>query len=37
MENLRMKLRMKMGSLRTEQIHAMTDITDRAAKQIERV
>ncbi|HEY8998119.1 MAG TPA: PadR family transcriptional regulator [Edaphobacter sp.] len=36
-ENLRMALRMKMGSLTTEQIHAVTDIIDAAAKQIERV
>ena len=36
-ENLRMALRMKMGSLTTEQIHAITDIIDAAAKQIERV
>jgi len=35
-ENLRMALRMKMGSLTTEQIHAITDIIDAAAKQIER-
>jgi DNA-binding PadR family transcriptional regulator len=35
-ENLRMTLRMKMGSLTTEQIHAITDIIDAAAKQIER-
>lgn len=37
MENLRMALRLKMGSLTTEQIHAVTDIIDAAAKQIERV
>jgi DNA-binding PadR family transcriptional regulator len=36
-ENLRMALRMKIGSLTTEQIHAVTDIIDAAAKQIERV
>jgi uncharacterized protein YpuA (DUF1002 family) len=36
-ENLRMALRMKMGSLTTEQIHAVTDIIDAAAKQIERI
>ncbi len=36
-ENLRMALRMKMGSLTTEQVHAITDIIDAAAKQIERV
>lgn len=36
-ENLRMALRMKMGSLTTEQIHAVTDIIDAAAKQIERM
>jgi DNA-binding PadR family transcriptional regulator len=36
-ENLRMALRMKMGSLTTEQIHAVTDIIDDAAKKIERV
>jgi DNA-binding PadR family transcriptional regulator len=36
-ENLRMALRMKMGSLTTEQIHQVTDIIDAAAKQIERV
>lgn len=36
-ENLRMALRMKMGSLTTEQIHAITDIIDNAAKQIERI
>ena len=35
-ENLRMALRMKMGSLTTEQIHAITDIIDDAAKKIER-
>lgn len=36
-ENLRMALRMKMGSLTTEQINAVTDIIDNAAKQIERI
>lgn len=36
-ENLRMALRMKTGSLTTEQIHAVTDILDEAAKKIERV
>ena len=36
-ENLRMALRMKVGSLTTEQIHAVTDIIDAAAKQIERI
>jgi len=36
-ENLRMTLRMKLGSLTTEQIHQVTDIIDAAAKQIERV
>src|SRR5215469_10642254 len=36
-ENLRMALRMKMGSLTTEQIHAITDILDTATKQIERI
>jgi uncharacterized protein YpuA (DUF1002 family) len=36
-ENLRMALRMKMGSLTQEQIHAVTDIIDAAAKQIERI
>lgn len=36
-ENLRMALRMKMGSLTTEQINAVTDIIDAAAKQIERI
>lgn len=35
-ENLRMALRLKMGSLTTEQIHAITDILDEATKQIER-
>ena len=36
-ENLRMALRMKMGSLTEEQTHAVTDIIDNAAKQIERI
>jgi DNA-binding PadR family transcriptional regulator len=36
-ENLRMALRMKMGSLTTEQINTVTDIIDAAAKQIERI
>ncbi|WP_260704372.1 PadR family transcriptional regulator [Edaphobacter flagellatus] len=36
-ENLRMALRMKMSSLTAEQINAVTDIIDAAAKQIERV
>lgn len=36
-ENLKMALRMKMGSLTTEQVHAVTDIIDNAAKQIERI
>ena len=35
--NFRMALRMKQGPLTTEQIHAMTDIIDAAAKQIERL
>jgi DNA-binding PadR family transcriptional regulator len=35
--NFRMALRMKRGSLTTEQIHAITDIIDAAAKQIERI
>ena len=35
--NFRMALRMKKGPLTTEQIHAITDIIDAAAKQIERV
>ena len=34
--NFRMALRMKPGPLTTEQIHAITDIIDAAAKQIER-
>jgi len=36
-ENLRMTLRMKLGSLTTEQINQVTDIIDAAAKQVERV
>ena len=36
-ENFRMALRMKKGPLTEEQIHAITDIIDAAAKQIERV
>jgi len=36
-ENFRLALRMKAGPLTTEQIHAITDIIDAAAKQIERV
>lgn len=36
-ENLRMVLRMKLGSLTKEQIHAITDVIDEAAKKIERV
>jgi DNA-binding PadR family transcriptional regulator len=35
-ENFRMALRMKKGPLTTEQVHAITDIIDAAAKQIER-
>lgn len=35
-ENFRMVLRMKKGPLTTEQLHAITDIIDAAAKQIER-
>ena len=35
--NFRMALRMKSGPLTTEQIHAITDIIDAAAKQIERI
>ncbi|HEY0263755.1 MAG TPA: PadR family transcriptional regulator [Granulicella sp.] len=35
--NLRMALQMKRGSLTTEQVHAITDIIDAAARQIERV
>jgi len=34
--NFRMALQMKKGPLTTEQIHAITDIIDAAAKQIER-
>jgi DNA-binding PadR family transcriptional regulator len=34
--NFRMALRMKKGPLTEEQIHAITDIIDAAAKQIER-
>ena len=34
--NFRLALRMKKGSLTEEQIHAITDIIDAAAKQIER-
>lgn len=38
MMNLKMALRMKqVGSLTTEQVHALTDILDAAAKQIERM
>ncbi len=36
-ENFRLALRMKKGPLTTEQIHAITDIIDAAAKQIERL
>ncbi len=36
-ENFRMALRMKPRPLTIEQIHAITDIIDAAAKQIERV
>ena len=36
MMNFKMALRMKNGPLTTEQIHAITDIIDAAAKQIER-
>ena len=36
-ENFRMALRMRTGKLTTEQIHAITDIIDAAAKQIERL
>ena len=36
MMNFKMALRMKSGPLTTEQIHAITDIIDAAAKQIER-
>jgi DNA-binding PadR family transcriptional regulator len=35
-ENFRLALRMKKGPLTTEQVHAITDIIDAAAKQIER-
>lgn len=35
--NFRLALRMKKGPLTMEQIHAITDIIDAAAKQIERV
>jgi DNA-binding PadR family transcriptional regulator len=35
--NFRMALRMKKGPLTEEQIHAITDIIDAAAKQIERI
>jgi DNA-binding PadR family transcriptional regulator len=35
--NFKMTLHMKMGKLTTEQIHAVTDIIDAAAKQIERL
>jgi DNA-binding PadR family transcriptional regulator len=35
--NFRMALQMKKGPLTKEQIHAITDIIDAAAKQIERV
>jgi DNA-binding PadR family transcriptional regulator len=34
--NFRMALRMKKGPLTEEQVHAITDIIDAAAKQIER-
>ena len=37
LENLRMALRMKMGSLTTEQLHGVTDILDEATKKIERI
>jgi len=37
LENFRMALRMKRGPLSTEQVHAITDIIDAAAKQIERL
>ena len=36
-ENFRMALRLKAGPLTTEQVHAITDIIDAAAKGIERV
>ena len=35
-ENLRMVLRLKAGSLTEEQVHKVTDILDAAAKEIER-
>jgi len=35
-ENFRLALRMKKGPMTTEQVHAITDIIDAAAKQIER-
>lgn len=35
-ENLRMVLRMRAGSLTEEQVHRITDILDAAAKEIER-
>jgi DNA-binding PadR family transcriptional regulator len=35
-ENFRMALRMKKGPLTIEQVHAITDIIDAAAKQVER-
>ena len=35
-ENLRLALRMKAGSLTEEQVHKVTDILDAAAKEIER-
>ena len=35
--NFRMALRMKKGPLTEEQVHAITDIIDAAAKQIERI
>ncbi|NYF79647.1 helix-turn-helix transcriptional regulator [Granulicella arctica] len=35
--NFRMALRMRTGKLTTEQVHAITDIIDAAAKQIERL
>ena len=37
LENFRMALRLKLGSLTPEQVHAVTDIIDAAAKQIERL
>ncbi len=36
-ENFRLALRMKAGPLSAEQVHAITDIIDAAAKQIERL